>query len=248
MRRLFTSVLLIVLLGIGIPVAAQTGSDEPRWSASVSFSLDPSVSGALVSTASGAVGNQPLVLNAIGYGDVYGLPTRWRLGAGYMLDERSEATAAISFTSEDGSRQVVSVAPGASLVGDFSAYTERVFEVGYRYHFDTIGNVRPFAGGTLGVARVGDINALVGVPGVSVLSTTLAVYDESTSATFSLGGGVVYPLTSRFGIVGDLALRWRGGLNGADPLVGTGLERLDKDSSRWSIPISIGGVLRLGSE
>ena len=243
MHRLFLTAVLVALPALA---ASQPVLDETLWSVSVSAGFDPTLSGDATTTVSGTVGGTPIVLGNVGFSDVYGTLARWRLSVGYSLDDRSEVLGAFAYSTGDGSRQTVGVAPGPALVGEFTDLGEKTVEVGYRYFLPAQERFLPHLTAWGGFTRVGRINAGLSVPAVSIELTNLPVFDSSTAGTLAIAGGAILPLTRRVGITADVGLRWRGALNSANALVGTGLEEIDRDSSRWSLPVMFGAVLRFG--
>jgi len=55
---------------------------------------------------------------------------------------------------------------------------------------------------------------------------------------------VLWQVSNRVGAYGQVGLRWMSGLSEIDNLAGTGLETINDDSSRWTLPIVIGMRVR----
>jgi hypothetical protein len=49
---------------------------------------------------------------------------------------------------------------------------------------------------------------------------------------------------STFGIQAGVDFRWHGDLEPIDGLAGTGLEAINDETRRWSMPITVGAVIR----
>jgi hypothetical protein len=104
----------------------------------------------------------------------------------------------------------------------------------------------PYVGAWGGMVRGSAISASVTIPNDPQPAFALPVLDASSAGTVAGGGGIIVPLSSRFALTADVNIRWRGALNSANVLVGTGLDRIGRDSARWSLPVVFGGLVRLG--
>ncbi len=228
--------------------AKQAAEETPRtrWEAGLAVGWEPSLSGGLVSAATGVVGGAPIALGDQSYGDVYGSLIHWKFYGGYMFAARSEATFAFSYAKSSAGPQAAGVGQGTGLVAQYDDLSEKLFEVGYRYHFAPLSRrLHPYAGLSAGFARIGQISGTLTTPSQSSGNVvTLPMYDNTTAGAFGLHGGVVYNVTPRLGVTGELALQWRGGLSASNALVGTGLDEIGSDSGRWSLPVLFGAVVR----
>ena len=65
-------------------------------------------------------------------------------------------------------------------------------------------------------------------------------YDRTAAFTLGVNGGVLVPIADRFDLNFQVGLRYVTGLSQVDDLVGTGLEGINDDSARWTIPFVIG--------
>jgi hypothetical protein len=246
MYRIPMAVTLLALLPAF--VYAQPQLDETRWSASAAVGFDLTMTGDATSTVSGSLAGTPIVLGNVAFSDVYGTLARLHFSAGYRIDDQSEVLGAFSYSGGNGSRQTVGVAPGPALVGEFTGLGEKSVEVGYRYHFPARNRWYPYATAWGGFTRAGRVNSNLSVPAVSLTLINLPVFDDTTTGTLAIGGGVIVPVTRRVGISADASFRWRAALNGANALVGTGLEGIGGGSARWSLPVVFGAVVRFGEE
>ena len=96
------------------------------------------------------------------------------------------------------------------------------------------------------MVRSGAIGAALTIPNDPTPAINLPILDGSSAGVVAGGGGMLVALSSRFALMVDVNLRWRGALNSANVLVGTGLDRIGQDSARWSLPLVVGGVVRVG--
>jgi hypothetical protein len=134
--------------------------------------------------------------------------------------------------------------PQIPLAVDFTEYKYWGFEGGQRFFFPR-GRLTPFAGWLAGFNRHQDIRGtFVGVP--SSVTPGLAAQDGKffeKSWAFSLGptGGVLIGVGPSFEVLVESQLRILGGLSDVDWLVEEGLRDINSKSSRWSVPLLVGG-------
>jgi hypothetical protein len=239
-------VLILLLLTAPSLVWAQVISEDTRWSAFGSVGFESPLSGNLVSASTGILSGAPLVLGNVSGSEVYGTLARWHFGVGFKLTDRSELLGSFSYSAGGGSRALVGVTPGLPFVGDFDDTGEKSFEVGYRYYLSPAGRVIPYIGAWGGMVRSGSIGAALTIPNDPRPAINLPVLDGSSAGVLAGGGGITLPLTSRFAVLADIGFRWRGALNSANVLVGTGLDDIGQESARWSLPVVVGGLVRVG--
>lgn len=240
-------VLVLALLSAPSVAWSQAVLEDTRWMVFGSAGFETPLSGNVSSAVTGNLPNSPqLVLGNVSGSDVYGTLARWHFGAGIRVTERSEILGSFSYSAGGGSRSVIGVTPGALYVGDFDDLGEKSFEMGYRYHLSPIRRVTPFIGGWGGMVRSGSIGAALTIPNNPLPAINLPILDGSSAGSVAGGGGIIVALSSRFGLIADVNVRWRGALNSANVLVGTGLDRIGQDSARWSLPVVFGGVVRIG--
>jgi hypothetical protein len=128
----------------------------------------------------------------------------------------------------------------------FTAYKYWGFEGGQRFYFART-RFTPYFGYLVGINRFQNIEGtFVGVP--SSVTPGLAAQDGKffeKSWALSLGptGGVLIGV-GPFEVMGEVQLRYIGGLSDVDWLVEEGLRDINDESSRWSIPFLIGARIR----
>jgi hypothetical protein len=229
---------------------AQVEFADTRWSAFGAVGFETPLSGNMSAAATGRPPNLPnspqLVLGNVTGGDVYGSLARWHFGVGMRITERSELLGSFSYSGGGGSRAVIGVTPGPPYVGAFDDLGEKAFEMGYRYHLSSVGRVMPYVGAWGGMVRATAIDTSVTIPNDPQPAFTLPILDASWAGTIAGGGGIIVPLSSRFALTADVNIRWRSALNSANVLVGTGLDRIGRDTARWSLPVVFGGMVRIG--
>ena len=70
------------------------------------------------------------------------------------------------------------------------------------------------------------------------------MYDTSVVPSVGVGGGVQINLSDRFAVQGGVEFKWQGDAEDLDGLAGTGLESINDESRRWSMPITGGITVR----
>lgn len=243
MRSFVLALALLTAPGIAW---AQVEVVDTRWSVFGSVGFESPLSGNVSSAVTGVLTGTPLVLGNVSVSDVYGSLARWHFGAGLKLTERSEILGAFSYSAGGGSRATMGVTPGLLYVGDFGDAGEKSFEMGYRYHLQPVSRVAPYVGAWGGMVRGNAISASLTIPNDSRPAINLPILDGSSAGVLAGGGGILVALSSRLALTADVNIRWRGALNSANVLVGTGLDNIGKDSARWSVPAVFGLLVRLG--
>ncbi len=242
-KRLYA---ILALIAVFIPVSsyAQTPSLD-KWSAEINVGWDFPVSGNILSAAIGKIFDQATVIDAQSYGDIYGTGLKWDLGVGYRLDQRNEVRGSFAFQSVSADLAKIGTVAAAPLYATFDAYKTISFDGGYRRYFaDPDVRLRPYAGGTLGVAIVREIDADLAAPDLNQTLNATDFYDRTGAVTFGINGGVLYAITDRVDVKGELGFRHVSGLSAIDGLAGTGLEKTNDNSGRWTLPFTFGARVR----
>jgi hypothetical protein len=120
------------------------------------------------------------------------------------------------------------------------------FEAGQRFYFARV-RFTPYLGYFVGINRFDAINAdfaappVGSQPGVAIADGQF--FDSSWALSFGPRGGVLIGL-GPIEVMGEVALRYMGGLSDVDPLSEAGLSDINDESSRWSFPIMVGARIR----
>jgi hypothetical protein len=230
----------LALLVLPVRAGAQTPSHE-TWSVEGDVGWDFPVSGNLLSAAIGRINDQATVIDSQSYGDIYGTGVKWGFGVGYRLDERSEVRGSMAFQSVSADLSKIGSVANAPLYATFDAYKSFSFEGGYRRYFaDSDQRLRPYAGGTLGIAIVREIDADLAAPDLGLVLNATDFYDRTGAFTIGFNGGVLYAITERVDVKGELGFRHVSGLSAIDGLKNTGLESTNDNSGRWTLPFTVG--------
>ncbi len=231
-------VIAAVVCGRPSPAGAQDAVERP-WSASFTIGWDNPVSGNLIDGGIGTIAAQAVVVEPRSYRDVFGNGLQWRAGVGYLLTADDEVLASISYAVSSGEPLGVGTGGANPLFADFSDHQEFSIEAAYRRYFEARDRWRPYAGAAVGLAFVDRIQTNFTVPAVGVVLTSVDFYDNSTALTFGANGGVLYEVNDSVEVGGDIGLRWRSGLSENEGLAGTGLERINDNSDRWTLPFGV---------
>jgi hypothetical protein len=89
--------------------------------------------------------------------------------------------------------------------------------------------------------RVDQIQGEFSVPAAGVVLPNVDMYDTSLVPSVGAGGGLQFDLSERVSLQTGVELTWRGDATALDGLAGTGLESINDESRRWSMPIT-GGI------
>lgn len=239
-------------LSVQTPPQTQVVAEESlrnRLTFSVLWGWENQFSGKIIEESTGATtGGAPINLGETTYDDVYGRMGIFRVGVGYRTTPRTEAIANFVY-SRSGEERVTIGTVGVSNIPldvDFTEFSYWGFEGGQRVYFART-RFTPFLGYLVGINRYGDIRGtFVGVP--PEVTPGLAAQDGKffeKSWALSLGptAGVLIGV-GPFELMAETQLRFMGGLSDVDWLVEEGLRDINSESSRWSIPISLGARFR----
>jgi hypothetical protein len=237
-----------------VPAPITAPVDDPdalrhRLTLSVLWGVDNQFSGKMIKAASGTTtGGAPIRLADTTYDEVYGRMALFKAGVGYRLSPRSEAV--LNFVLSRSSAETVLVGTvgtgNVPLEVDFDNYNYWGVEGGQRFYFSQV-RFTPYVGYLVGLNRFGDIRGtFVNVPPnlTPGLSAQDGKFFEKSWAFSASGTGGVLIGVGPFEVMGEVALRFMGGLSDVDWLVEEGLRDINKESSRWSVPLMVGARIR----
>ena len=231
--------------------------DEPdpdtlrdRLSLSVLWGVDNQFSGKMIEQANGSTtGGVPIRLDETTFDEVYGRMGLFKVGVGYRMSPRSEAN--LNFVISRSSSQLANVGTlgagtGVPIFVAFGDYNYWGVEGGQRFFFAQT-RFTPFVGYVVGLNRFDDtrgefINIPDGfVPGY--VDQDRKFFEKSWAFSFGPTAGVLVGV-GPIELMGEVALRYMGGLSDVDWLVEEGLRDINSESSRWSLPMMIGARVR----
>jgi hypothetical protein len=100
--------------------------------------------------------------------------------------------------------------------------------------------LRPYVEGTIGLGWIDDINADLVAPQANQVIEANNFYQSTTAFSWGVSAGLLYDITSRLGGFAQLGLRYTSGLADVDNFVGTGLDSINDNSARWTLPFLVG--------
>jgi opacity protein-like surface antigen len=231
---------IALAMATAAPAAAQ--SQAPRFSLTFDLGADLNLAGNVHDGGTGTVLGLATSVGERSYGDVYGTPFTWNLTFGVRARPNTEIRARYFRTTADASELQVGTVANFALNAQFDDYAVNGMDLGVRQYYGT--RVQPYVGASVGFARVKAISGTFSVPAASVVLPNVAMYDDSTVLTFAIQGGVLIPVSRNVGLQAGFDARWLGDLNPIDGLAGTGLEPINDQSRRWSMPVTFGAVIR----
>jgi hypothetical protein len=224
-----------------VPADAQTA--VRRWSVSFDLGGQVAIAGDLHGGASGSVLGLPTQVSSRTYDEVYGAPFAWAAGLGYQVSDRGEIRVRGSYTSTPAERLQVGTVAGLPLLALFDDYEAFGMDVGYRQYL-TDGRTRPFVGADVGFVRLQTVASEFSVPAAGVVLADVDFLESSVVPAFGFGGGLQVDVTEWLAVQGGVDVRWQGDAQDRDGLAGTGLEGINDETRRWSMPVTGGVTVR----
>lgn len=232
------------VISVAPAAQAQPSVMDYRWSFDVGLGWDNSLSGNINSGAIGELDGQTTVVTPNSYSDVYGTGFHLRFGGGYLIDEVSEVRAVFTYQSLSAALTPMGEVGVSTLYGQYDPYRTFGLDVGFRRYFDAKPNVRPYLEGTIGLGFITEIDVVLSAPSANFTARATDFYDRTAAFALAGNAGVLWQITDRVGAYGQFGLRWMSGLSQIDNLAGTGLETINDDSSRWTLPVMVGMRVR----
>jgi opacity protein-like surface antigen len=148
-----------------------------------------------------------------------------------------------SYTSNPAESLQVGTVAGLPLLALFEDYQAFGMDFGYRQYLGA-RRARPFLGAGVGFVRLQTVTSEFSVPAAGVVLSDVDFFESSVVPAFGVGGGLQVDLSDRVAVQGGLDFRWHGDAKDRDGLAGTGLEPINDESRRWSMPITAGVTVR----
>jgi hypothetical protein len=238
-----TFVLALALALATLP--GRAAAQEMPWSVSFDLGGEAALAGDLHSGGRGTVLGLPTTVEPRSYGDVYGTPFYWAAAVGYAVTPNGEIRGRFSYTKATADELRVGNVAGLDLLAAFDDYRRLGVDVGYRQYLGASGQaVRPFVGGSVGFANVDTLRSTFSVPAAGVVLADVDFLDSTAVVTFGFSGGVQFTLNDRLAVQGGVDFQWHGDLTDVDGLAGTGLEGINDETRRWSLPVTAGLTVR----
>lgn len=231
--------LAVILLSGAGTASAQSATDYP-WSFEFGLGWDNSISGNINSGAIGVLNGRETVILKNSYEDVYGTGLHVRFGGGYMIDEVSEVRATFTLQSLDADLVPMGDLGVSRLYGQYDDYQSFGLDVGFRRYADVATDLRGYAEGTVGLAFIDETDVVLSAPTANLSGNATDFYDRTAAFALGANAGLLWQTTPRVGFFGQVGLRWMSGMSEVDNLEGTGLETINDNSSRWTMPFIFG--------
>lgn len=243
-RRLIGALAALALTFAAASTAlAQTA--ERRWSADVAIGWDNGITGNINSSGVGTLAGQTVVITRNTYNDVYGAGLHLRFGGGYMWKPNVELRGTLTFQSLDADEIVPMGDMGLSnLYGQYTDYQALTLDFGARRYGRLRDMVTAYIEGTVGLGFIDKTDVTLIAPGANFAGQANDFYDQTTAFTLATNVGVLVEMNARTGLFVQMGLRWVSGMTEIDDLAGTGLETINDNSARWSVPFVAGVRIR----
>lgn len=230
-----------VALMLGLASAAQAQTNETKWSIDVGIGWDNSIAGNINSSTIGSINSQTVVILTNQYEEVYGTGLHFRVGGGYMLNPTTEARVTLAFQGLDSDLATLGDYGASPLYGDYTDYESTSLDFGLRrYGKKSDSSLRPYVEGSIGIGVINAIDLTIAAPQANLTSVANNFYQQTTSFTWGVSGGMLWDISSQLAGFAQLGLRYVSGLADVDNIVGTGLDSINDNSSRWTLPFVIG--------
>jgi hypothetical protein len=240
LRKVGTLVAIAASMFWPVTAAAQSANDS-QWAIDVGLGMDNSVNGNVNSGAIGTLQGQTVVILPNPYEDVYGTGLHFRFGLGYLVNDASELRAALTYQSADADLVRLGDFGPSNLYGQYSDYVTFGLDVGYRRYMSfSETRLRAYGEATVGLAFIDEINVLLAAPQSNVVFNDTDFYDRTSSFTWGLNIGALFPIASQLDVTAQIGVRRGSGLSKVDQFANTGLEDINNDSARITIPIVFG--------
>jgi hypothetical protein len=243
MRRVATArvacVCVLVCLGcVSMAHAQAARPPERRWSVEVGAGFDNSISGNINSSAIGSIDGQTVVITKNPYENVYGTGLHLRFGGGYMISEMDELRVIFAFQSLDADLTPMGDLGVSNLYAQYDDYQAFTMDFGYRRYHRVGESIQTYGEGNIGLGFVDATDVRLVAPAAG-LDVQTDFFDQTAAFTLGVNGGVLVPITGRFGGFAQLGIRYVTGQGDVDD-VGVGLDDINDDTARWTIPFVIG--------
>ena len=237
-------VLAAALISFASSAQAQTTEPSP-FVLDLAVGIDSNLNGNINSGAIGRVQGLATAILPNPYGDVYGSGLHFKFGGGYVLNDESELRAVFTYQSADADLVRLGDIGPSSLYGQFTDYKVLSLDLGYRRYVPLPNlRLRVYGEATIGAAFVEDIDLQMTAPQANVVFNQTDFYDQSAAVTLGLNFGVLFPVMEQLDLNAQLGLRRVGGLATVDQLIGTGLDEINDDSARLTLPFVVGVRIR----
>ena len=238
-KNLVGGVVLVVGLGLSSPAQAQAPPDS-KWSADVAIGWDNGISGNINSSAIGTLNGQTVAILKNKYEDVYGTGLHLRFGGGYLFRENTEARVTFTFQSLDADLARMGDYGASNLYGQYDDYQSFGIDFGLRRYMPFSPLIRGYGEASIGLAFIDETDIKLTAPQANFTGSATDFYDKTSAFTFGFNLGATFSMMPRVEAFSQIGLRYVSGMSEIDALTGTGLETINDESQRWSLPFMAG--------
>jgi hypothetical protein len=129
----------------------------------------------------------------------------------------------------------------SSLYAQYSDYKTFGLDLTYRRYFPIEHHaIRPYAEAGIGIGFISRINVQFAAPQSNVIFTNNQFYARTSAFTWTINAGAMFRVAEHADLFAQFGIRHVGGLAQVDSLVGTGLETINDNSARLTLPLVIG--------
>ena len=241
--------LAVVLLLASLSTAHAQVTNASNWTIDLGIGFEPSINGNVNSGAIGTLQGQTAAILPNSFGDVYGTGIGFRFGAGYRWKEDTEIRGMFIWQSADANLVRMGDLGPSSLYGQYDDYKSFALDFGLRRYVPigvrSVRGLKAYGEGTLGIGFIHEIDVLFAAPRANAIFDQTDFYDQTAAFTWGLNVGLLFPLAEHVDFYGQIGLRHVSGLSEIEQLVGTGLNDINNDTGRLTLPVVVGVRLRL---
>lgn len=231
---------VVAAFTLGLASTAYAQTTEEKFSIDVAIGWDNSISGNINGSTIGSINNQTVVILTNQYEEVYGTGLHFRVGGGYMLNPTTEARVALSVQALDPDLATLGDYGASPLYGQYTDYESTTLDFGLRKYGRSNTSMRPYVEGSIGLGFINEIDLGLAAPQANLVTDANNFYEQTASFTWAVQAGLLWNMSNRLGGFAQLGLRYVSGLADVDNFVGQGLESINDNSSRWTLPFLIG--------
>ena len=92
----------------------------------------------------------------------------------------------------------------------------------------------------MGLGFIDAVDVELAAPQANLTFQNNDFYDQTAAFTWTISTGLLYTLTPRLDLNAQIGIRHVSGLSEVDQFAGTGLEDINNDSGRLTIPLIVG--------
>ncbi len=227
-------------LTLGLASTAHAQTSDRRWTVDFGIGWDNSVSGNINSSTIGSANGQTVVVLTNKYEDVYGTGLHFRVGGGYKLDPSTEARVTLTIQALDADLATLGDYGASPLYADYTDYEGTSLDFGLRRYGRVDTTLRPYAEGSIGLGFINGIDAELVAPQANQRLSANNFYQDTAAFTWAVQGGLLGNIRDRVNGFVQIGLRYVSGLADVDNFAATGLDGINDDSSRWTLPFVMG--------